>query len=148
MLASQYPTKDHTKLRRVRSADRRRGLDRGLPRWSPGRGCTFSISDPPDRGCTISSGARFDHARSLRGLYGCPSRHFCIKASSSASLPSGSMIRVVTNRSPVVPGAFGSPLPFRRKVRPLEVFLGIDNSTALPSVVTRTLPPSTASYSV
>jgi len=41
-----------------------------------------------------------------------------------------------------------NPLPFKRKVRPLEVFLGIDNSTALPSVGTRTLPPSTASYSV
>ena len=30
-------------------------------------------------------------------------------------------------------------------MRPLEVFFGIDSSTALPSVGTRTLPPSTAS---
>src|SRR5258705_8491587 len=82
--------------------------------------------------------------RSLRGLYGCPSRHFCINCSSSASFPSGRIILVVTNRSPVPP-AFGSPLPLRRKVRPLEVFFGIDSSTALPSVGTRTLPPSTAS---
>src|ERR1700681_2266698 len=58
------------------------------------------------------------------------------------------MIRVVKNRSPAVPLAFGSPLPLRRKVLPLEVFFGIDNSTALPNVGTRTLPPSTASYSV
>src|SRR5258707_81125 len=92
MLASQYRTKDHTKLRLVRSADRRRGLDRGLPRWSPGRGCTFSISDTPDRGCTISSGARFDHARSMHGLYWCQSRHFCIKTSSIALLPARSVV--------------------------------------------------------
>src|SRR3954447_20554805 len=82
--------------------------------------------------------------RSLRGLYGCRSRHFCINASSSALFPSGSMIRVVTYRSPAPP-AFGRPLPFRRNVRPLEVFFGIDRSTGLPTVGTRTLPPSTAS---
>ena len=46
------------------------------------------------------------------------------------------------------PAGFGKPLPLRRKVRPLEVFFGIDSSTAPPSVGTRTLPPSTASYSV
>src|SRR3954447_26685198 len=88
------------------------------------------------------------HPRSLRGLYGWLSRHFCIRASSSASLPSGSMMRVVKYRSPEPPPAFGRPLPFRRKVRPLEVFFGIDSSTALPNVGTRTLAPSTASYSV
>jgi len=42
--------------------------------------------------------------------------------------PSGSMMRVVTNRSPAPPD-FGKPLPFKRKVLPLEVFFGIDSST-------------------
>src|SRR6185295_3875517 len=87
---------------------------------------------------------RPNQPKSLRGLYGWPSRHFCINASSSLSFPSGKIIRVVTNRSPVPPG-LGRPLPFRRKTRPLEVFFGIESSTALPSVGTRTLPPSTAS---
>src|SRR5258705_7789676 len=81
---------------------------------------------------------------SLRGLYGCPSRHFCINCSRSLSFPSGSTIFVVTNRSPLPPD-FGKPLPLRRKVRPLDVFFGIDSSTAPPSVGTRTLLPSTAS---
>ena len=48
----------------------------------------------------------------------------------------------MTNRSPVPP-AFGSPLPLSRKVRPLEVFFGIGNSTAPPSVGTRILAPIT-----
>src|SRR6266849_6269671 len=129
----------------------------------PRRGCTFYDPEKrepvfPDKRLRLSKDhaqqgaqlkvARCDQPRSLRGLYGCPSRHFCINASSSASFPSGSTIRVVTNRSPVAPAAFGSPLPLRRKMRPLEVFFGIDNSTALPNVGTRILPPSTASYSV
>src|SRR5437762_11396587 len=43
----------------------------------------------------------------LRGLYGWRSRHLVISASSSESLPSGSTMRVVTNRSPIEPSPLG-----------------------------------------
>src|SRR5215470_10076440 len=117
MGASQYRTgcTRETEKRSIRRSTHA-ALSWGfVPRWSPSRGRTF-FRARPRKGPRLDLKPLpvFDQPRSLRG---------------------------VTNRSPVAPVALGRPFPFRRKVRPLEVFLGIDSSTAPPSVGTLTLPP-------
>ena len=81
-----------------------------------------------------------------RGLYsaGC---HPATNASSFGSGFSGSISISLTYSSPLLPSARGTPRPFSLRTRPVFDHFGTATATAPPGVGTRTLAPSTASFS-
>jgi len=135
MRTSQYRTKHHAKIEDAFDSRRSTAAASiGVCRAGPPveAALFFYFCGPLIRPCTISGGALRSSQVRCADCKGCSVRaHFCINASSSASFPSGSIIRMVTNRSPChSPSLFGSPLPFRRKgAAASRLFFGIDNST-------------------
>src|ERR1700676_733125 len=81
-----------------------------------------------------------------RGLYstGCQP---ATNASSFGSGFSGSISISLTYSSPLLPSARGTPRPFSLRTRPVFDHFGTATATAPPGVGTRTLAPSTASFS-
>src|ERR1700731_49360 len=127
----------------IRELKRLSAVDRHQPfRLDPGVQCRLIDMRSADEFLDLHRHTPID----CRGLYstGC---HSATNASSFGSGFSGSISISLTYSSPLLPSARGTPRPFNLRTRPVFDHFGTATATAPPGVGTRTLAPSTASFS-